>query len=87
MLAFARKHAYNQGMRTQHLLKVMPPMRVASVLNIRVQAVYQWGDSVPALRQYQLREYLAANEPEILTQIDAARRLPKRRRKSPNTQP
>lgn len=60
-------------MRTQHLLSVLSPGEVASILNIKVQAVYQWpkDKEVPALRQYQLREYLTANDPEKLSRLDA----------------
>jgi hypothetical protein len=29
---------------------------LAAALNISVQAVYKWGDEVPKLRQYELRE-------------------------------
>jgi len=29
---------------------------LASALGISVQAIYQWGDEVPKLRQYEIRE-------------------------------
>lgn len=31
---------------------------LAAALGITVQAVYQWGDNVPALRVYQIKEIL-----------------------------
>jgi len=31
---------------------------LAAALDIKVQAVYQWGDTVPELRVYQIREIL-----------------------------
>jgi hypothetical protein len=89
MLAFYRKHAYNGlTMQTQHLLKVMSPGEVATALNIKVQAVYQWRKDreVPALRQYQLREYLTVHAPDKLARIEAAS-VPARtkRRTKPDT--
>lgn len=33
---------------------------LAEALGLSVQAVYAWGDTVPRLRQYEIREILAA---------------------------
>ena len=33
---------------------------LARALNISVQAVYQWGDTVPELRTYQIRDMIAS---------------------------
>lgn len=60
----------------------MTPTRVASILKIKVQAVYQWGEQVPVLRQYQLREWLTEREPETLARLQSASRQAKRRRNS-----
>ncbi len=35
---------------------------LAAALSISVQAVYQWGDKVPPLREYQIRELLAMRQ-------------------------
>lgn len=35
---------------------------LATALGISVQAVYQWGDTVPPLRVYQIRELLAMRQ-------------------------
>lgn len=34
-----------------------PVKDIAEICDISVQAVYKWGDEVPALRVYQLREH------------------------------
>ena len=36
---------------------------LAAALGLSVQAIYQWGETVPQLRAYQIRELLAAREP------------------------
>ena len=35
---------------------------LAAALGLSVQAIYQWGDTVPQLRAYQIRELLAARD-------------------------
>ena len=37
---------------------------LAAALGLSVQAIYQWGDTVPQLRAYQIRELLAARTTE-----------------------
>lgn len=37
---------------------------LASALGISVQAVYQWGDVVPKLRQYEINEILSRRSSE-----------------------
>lgn len=39
-------------------------VKLATALNITRAAIYQWGEDVPALRAYQIRDYLAANPAE-----------------------
>ena len=35
---------------------------LAAALGLTVQAVYQWGEDVPQLRAYQIRDLLAARQ-------------------------
>ena len=35
---------------------------LAAALGLSVQAVYQWGEDVPQLRAYQIRDLLAARQ-------------------------
>lgn len=37
---------------------------LAKALGISVQAVYQWGDTVPPLRVYQIKELIAMQQVE-----------------------
>lgn len=37
---------------------------LAKALGISVQAVYQWGDTVPPLRVYQIKELIAMQQGE-----------------------
>lgn len=44
-------------MNTQAAVDIFGSVRaLAAALNISVQAVYLWGDTVPKLRQYEIRE-------------------------------
>jgi DNA invertase Pin-like site-specific DNA recombinase len=47
-------------MKTQEAIKIFGSVRgIAKALGISVQAVHRWGDSVPRLRAYQIRDLLA----------------------------
>lgn len=37
---------------------------LAEILNITPQAVHQWGEEIPLLREYQLREIISKNNAE-----------------------
>lgn len=44
-------------MKTTEALKIFGGVpEIAKALGISVQAVYRWGDSVPRLRAYQIRD-------------------------------
>jgi hypothetical protein len=45
-------------MRTDHVLSLFDnnASELARVLGIKPQAIYQWGEKIPELRAYQLRE-------------------------------
>lgn len=51
-------------MKTTHAIQQFENSvrRLAEALGITREAVYQWGDTVPPLRAYQIREILAARE-------------------------
>lgn len=63
-------------MRTSDVLKVYGgAAAVARILGIKSQAVSQWPEEVPELRQYKLREV----DPQIDIKIAAVRKVGKRR--------
>lgn len=41
--------------------------KLAEALGLSVQAIYKWGDDVPALREYQIRDLIAARAQEANT--------------------
>lgn len=45
---------------------------LAGALNLSVQAIYAWGDTVPRLRAYEIRDILARREQETAQQKAAA---------------
>jgi DNA invertase Pin-like site-specific DNA recombinase len=48
-------------MKTTEALKIFGSVRgIAKALGISVQAVHRWGDSVPHLRAYQIRDLQVA---------------------------
>jgi len=48
-------------MKTNEAIKTFGSIpEIAKALGISVQAVYRWGDTVPPLRAYQLREILSS---------------------------
>lgn len=50
-------------MKTQDAIQLFGSVRkLAEALGLSVQAIYAWGDTVPELRAYQLRDILAARE-------------------------
>ena len=50
-------------METQEAIDAFgSPLALATALGITRAAVYQWGETVPELREYQIRELLAARE-------------------------
>lgn len=40
-------------------------LALAQALGITREAIYQWGDDVPPLREYQIREIAKRDKPEI----------------------
>ena len=47
-------------MKTEDAIKQFKSVaNIADICKISVQAVYKWGESVPKLREYQLREAIA----------------------------
>lgn len=50
-------------MKTQDAIQLFGSVRkLAEALGLSVQAIYAWGDTVPELRAYQLRDLLANRE-------------------------
>lgn len=50
-------------MKTEEAVKLFGSVRaIAEALRLSVQAIYAWGDTVPALRVYQIREILDARQ-------------------------
>lgn len=50
-------------MKTKDALDAFGSVReLAAALDISVPAIYQWGEDVPPLRAYQIRDLLAARE-------------------------
>lgn len=48
-------------MKTEEAIKLFGSVRaIAETLRLSVQAIYAWGDTVPPLRAYQIREILDA---------------------------
>jgi hypothetical protein len=48
-------------MKTVKAIKLFGSVKeLAEALDITVHAIYQWGDDVPELRVYQIRDILAA---------------------------
>jgi len=55
-------------MKTDHAISLFGSIsKLATALGISVQAVYQWGDQVPLLRQYQIREMISRVRPAELS--------------------
>ena len=54
-------------MRTEEALKHFDNKvrTLAEALNLSVQAIYAWGDTVPRLRQYEIRDILAARGEDV----------------------
>jgi len=60
---------YNFAMVKSEVIAKLGSVRaVASLLDISVVAVYRWPDTVPRLRQYQLRE----RRPDLFGRADAS---------------
>ena len=71
MLEMKTNYAYNeQTMKTHQLLSVLTPGEVSEALGITVQAIYQWPEEVPRLRQYEIRDFLCLHRPEKLQELD-----------------
>ena len=52
-----------RAMKTEDAIKAFgSPKELAAALGITREAIYQWGDDVPELRAYQIRELLAARD-------------------------
>ena len=52
-------------MKTKDALDAFGSVReLAAALGISVPAIYQWGEDVPPLRAYQIRDLLAARDGE-----------------------
>lgn len=50
-------------MKTEDAIKAFgSPKELAAALGITREAIYQWGDDVPELRAYQIRELLAKRQ-------------------------
>lgn len=65
MLELKTKHAYNGLiMKKENLLKVFTPTELSEALGITVQAIYQWPEEVPRLRQYEIRDHFSVAAPE-----------------------
>lgn len=62
------------SMRTEEALKHFDNKvrKLAAALNLSVQAIYAWGDEVPRLRAYEIRDILARREQEAAQQDVAA---------------
>ena len=62
MLVRSRKAWFNGRMKVEEAITQFGSVAaLATALGISVQAVYQWGDTVPPLRVYQIRELVANN--------------------------
>lgn len=58
-------------MKKQDVIELFgSPRDVAAALGISVQAVHRWGDTIPPLRAYQVREIIRAEagQPGQMTQ-------------------
>jgi len=54
-----------QTMKTQDAIAAFDsPLGLARALGITRAAIYQWGDTVPPLRAFQIRELMAAKAAE-----------------------
>ena len=52
-----------RAMKTKDAIKAFgSPKELAAALGITREAIYQWGDTVPELRAYQIRELMAARQ-------------------------
>jgi len=61
MLALISKAWFNEFMLTSEAIAKFGSIRaLARDLDISVQAIYAWGDTVPPLRAYQIRDLLVA---------------------------
>jgi hypothetical protein len=57
MLVPNRKPCFNRGMKTEEAIILFGSVRnLAKALDLSVQAIYAWGERVPPLRVYQIRE-------------------------------
>ena len=65
MLQYCFKLCFNVRMKTNEAITAFGSIKdLAAALGLSVQAIYQWGDTVPQLRAYQIRELLAARSTE-----------------------
>ena len=61
MLQFRMQSWFNAGMKTTEAINEFGSVRkLALALGVSVQAIYKWGDAVPPLRAYQIRELVQA---------------------------
>jgi transcriptional repressor of cell division inhibition gene dicB len=61
MLQSEFKTWFNTRMKTTEAIRAFGSIKeLAAELGLSVQAIYQWGDDVPALRAYQIRDLIAA---------------------------
>jgi len=59
-------------MKTADAIKLFGSVRaLAAALDITVQAVYGWGDDVPKLRVYQIRELRPQGQPDVEVSVVA----------------
>ena len=60
------KHAYTSGMdmkTSEAINEFGDALGLANALGITRAAIYQWGETVPPLRAYQIRDLLAKRQP------------------------
>lgn len=54
---------FNAGMTTSEAIREFGSVRkLAAALDLSVQAIYKWGEEVPPLRAYQIRDLIAARQ-------------------------
>lgn len=61
------------NMKTNEAIELLGSVKeIADALGISVQAVYQWGDSVPRLRAYEIREVVAKRSDQAAIAVEKA---------------
>ena len=67
-------------MKTEDAIKLFKGVRpLAEALGITREAIYQWGDSVPALRVYQIKDLVAARAEVAALMAKTSLKKPARR--------